>query len=132
MGGLVPAVGAIGVVLAVNPVVPGGQTFQRVIGKGVSHCPGAANGRQASVCGAIRVAFLIKRVPQLPGLAGQTVFAVIQMLCTLLNRAVVGLVAMNQTIQTVIFIVYHLPGGYVKLFAENSPVRAAGGLSLRL
>ena len=34
--------------------------------------------------------------------------------------------------QTVIFIVYRFSSGYVKLFEENSPVRAAGGLSLRL
>ena len=34
--------------------------------------------------------------------------------------------------QTVILIVYRFSSGYVKLFLDNSPVRAAGGLSLRL
>ena len=73
---------------------------------------------QASVCGAICEVFLIKRIPQLLGLAGQTVFAVIQMFRALLNRAVVGLVAMNQPPKAIIFIVYRLAGGLVKLFCQ--------------
>ena len=66
------------------------------------------------------------------GEAFQTVFGVINVFRLRRYRAIVRLVAVDQTIQTVIFIVYRLTGGYVKLFEENSPVRAAGGLSLRL
>ena len=66
------------------------------------------------------------------GEAFQPVFGVINVFRLRRYRAIVRLVAVDQTIQAVILIVYRLPGGYVKLFAENSPVRAAGGLSLRL
>ena len=66
------------------------------------------------------------------GEAFQTVFGVINVFRLRRYRAIVRLVAVDQTIQTVIFIVYRFSSGYVKLFEENSPVRAAGGLSLRL
>ena len=52
------------------------------------------------------------------GLAHQAVFGVIQMLGVLLDGAVIRLVAMNQAAKAVIFIVYRLPGGHVKLFRQ--------------
>ena len=40
------------------------------------------------------------------------------MLGVLLDGTVIRLVAMNQTAKAVIFIVYRLPGGHVKLFRQ--------------
>ena len=64
---------------------------------------------------------------------GQVASVVIEVLIAIAGNAV-GLVFGRKAKlpQTVILIVYRFSSGYVKLFEENSPVRAAGGLSLQL
>ena len=42
------------------------------------------------------------------------------MLGVLLNGTVIRLVAMNQSVKAVVFIVYRFSGGYVKLFRQIS------------
>lgn len=118
LSGLVAAVGAVGVVLPVNPVVPRGQPFQRVVGKGVGGKAGAFHLRKAAVSGAVGERLFVKGVPQLPGLAHQAVLAVVQMLRALLDGGIVGLVAVNQSAKTIVFIVYRLSSGHVKLFRQ--------------